>query len=453
MTNRRSGMPGLRMAAVTAAAVLMPLALSAPALAGTSAGTSATSPSAAAAHAGTVVQDSVPALTGGGTEVTTRFTATLPEGTTGPVSALIAFDPAQIPPAAYGAWRVAEQLHATCSVNGGPYQACAWAGGYPSDKDPLTAPLRLALPAADAGTTVTYDVRLSAGYGTLPADQLLSGSITLSDATGAVVATGTAQINYLKGVLPANRRGVLYARDASGVLWRYEGNDMTLTDKPFKPRVKVGGGWNAYTAVVPLGALSSSGWGDLVARDAAGVLWYYEHSNDAAQPWKPRVKVGAGWNIYTALNSTQGEVGGTFDLVARDRDGVLWEYLATNTAGGPRFEPRRRVGGGWNAYNSITDFGGGVLARDAAGVLWSYGGIENSRGLEPFSKPQKVGAGWNRYNAMSDTWIARPTSPSNYSLVARDRVGELWWYNLKVAQIPGSSTLVGSGWNIYTLLF
>jgi hypothetical protein len=248
-------------------------------------------------------------------------------------------------------------------------------------------------------------------------------------------------------------RGVLYARDAAGVLWRYEGNDTTVTDRPFMPRVKIGAGWNAYTAIVPLDALTASGQGDLVARDTAGVLWYYRHSNDGAQPWKPRVRVGAGWNIYTALDGTLGALGGTYDLVARDRDGVLWEYLATNTADGPPFEARRRIGGGWNVYTAITEYGGGVLARDAAGVLWSYGGIQNDRGLQPFTKPQKVGAGWNEFTAMSDTWVARPTSPSNYSLVARDRVGELWWYDAKAPQIPGSRTLVGSGWNIYTLLF
>jgi len=446
------------MLAVTAAAVLMPLAVAAPALAGSpgapGTGPAATSGTTSTAQAapdgqakpavptGVVTQDGVPQVVAGQNTATTRFTVRLPEGATGPVTGLLAFEPTQLPPAGYTSSRVAAHLHSTCSVNGGPFQTCDWAGGIADEGDPLAGYLRLPMPAAEAGSTLTYDVRISADYAVLPEDQLLHGWLQVADADGNPLAVGAAQVQYLKGTLPANRRGVLYARDAAGVLWRYEGNDTSRTTEPFKPRAKVGAGWNVYTAIVPLGAQSAGATGNLVARDQDGVLWYYEHTGDPAQPFKPRVRVGAGWNIYTALSATS--EGGHTELVARDRDGVLWRYRSLS-------QPRVKIGAGWNAYTAITPYDDGVVARDSSGVLWSYSARTVDSGNDPFQPRVKVGAGWNVYTALSGSNVA--TDESWDSLMARDAAGRLWWYDQKARHIPGSRTLVGAGWNVYTVIF
>ena len=468
MSNRRSRMPKSRVTALAALAVSLPLALAAPALAvpagprpPASTAVPATGSAAAAAPAphgravpaiptGSVVQNGVPELTGAASPVTTRFTATLPAGTTGRVSALLAFDPDQLPGAGVTSWRVATRLHASCSVNRGPYQACDWTADIPSDDDPLASYLRVPLPAADAGGTITYDVRMSADYGALPEDQLLHGWMEVTDADGNALAVGGAQIQYRTGVMPAAYRGALYARDTAGVLWRYEGNDTYLTHVPLKPRARVGGGWNAYTAIVPLGGQSADAQGDLVARDKAGVLWYYAHSGNPAQPFKSRVKVGGGWNAYTALSAISGERYRAGDLVARDRSGTLWRYRATGNPARP-FAARLKVGGGWNAYTSITAYGGGVVARDAAGVLWSYWPAIDPHATDPFMPRLKVGGGWNAYTAFSGTMIGHYGSGD--SLFARDRSGRLWWYDEAMLGVPGARTSVGAGWNIYTVLF
>lgn len=109
---------------------------------------------------------------------------------------------------------------------------------------------------------------------------------------------------------------------------------------PFAPRARVGGGWNAYTALTARGDT-------VLARDTSGVLWEYRksYSPDPAVPLEPRRRVGGGWNVYTALAGT-GDLGfhSSPDLLARDRDGDLWMYQ------GPT---RTAAGWGWNIYDTL----------------------------------------------------------------------------------------------------
>ena len=476
MTRRDTRTSRRRLAAVAAASVLIPLALASPALAGAPARPGTTASATAAPSAGTrtpaalggttATADAaqapgqvdqftgVPVVTAGADPVTTSFLATLPEGVQGPVSAQLAFPPDQLPPGGYTSDRVAAHLHATCSVNGGAYEPCAWAGGV-GEEDPVGDYLRLELPQAPAATQVTYSVRISADAPTLPADLLLTGWIELKDAGGAVLADGVAQIQYVNGLSAADKRAQLYAVDRGGVLWRYEGTGRAAT--PFMPRQRVGAGWGAYTAVVPLGGTNAAGQGDLVARDSAGVLWYYRHSNNTAQPFEPRVRIGAGWNIYTALSGTGQTAldlrsGLAGDLVARDKDGVLWYYQWT---GDPKqmFTPRTRVGGGWNAYNALSVYGNGIVARDSHGVLWSYSHSRVSGpGTDPFLAPVKVGAYWQQFTALSGVLVG---DEQVNGLAARSSSGGLWLYGAKPGspQIPGTATFVSAGWNIYSMLF
>ncbi|SEL36216.1 hypothetical protein SAMN05414137_1081, partial [Streptacidiphilus jiangxiensis] len=36
-------------------------------------------------------------------------------------------------------------------------------------------------------------------------------------------------------------------------------------------------------------------------RDASGVLWLYQGTGNPAAPFKSRVRVGGGWNTYNTL--------------------------------------------------------------------------------------------------------------------------------------------------------
>lgn len=117
--------------------------------------------------------------------------------------------------------------------------------------------------------------------------------------------------------------------------------------------MRIGSGWNAYTTLVGAGDLTGDGHPDLLARDTCGVLWLYAGTGNTSAPYNHRIRIGSGWNIYTAL-VVVGDVtdDGHPDLVARDHNGVLWLYTG---AGGstPLFEPRTRIGSGGNEYNSL----------------------------------------------------------------------------------------------------
>ncbi|WP_432137518.1 FG-GAP repeat domain-containing protein [Streptomyces sp. bgisy154] len=139
----------------------------------------------------------------------------------------------------------------------------------------------------------------------------------------------------------------LLARDKSGVLWLYLGyGDGRVTS-----RIKIGAGWNAYTQITGKGDLTNDGHDDIVARDKYGVLWLYQGTGSYKAPFKPRTKIGAGWNMFNYLISVGDiDLDGTTDLVARDTAGALWLYKGTGSAAAP-YKPRVQIGtGGWNTY-------------------------------------------------------------------------------------------------------
>ncbi|MGW4781331.1 FG-GAP repeat domain-containing protein [Streptomyces filamentosus] len=153
------------------------------------------------------------------------------------------------------------------------------------------------------------------------------------------------------GNLDANPYSDVLAREKStGVLWFYSGKGTTLAT-----RTQVGRGWNAYTTLAAGSDLTGDGRPDLVATDKDGVLWLYKATGDGAKPFAARKRIGGGWGTYNLLTAP-GDIGGakTGDLLARDRDGVLWLYLGK---GDGTFAPRTRVGGGWGAFNQIVNIG------------------------------------------------------------------------------------------------
>ncbi|MFF7437030.1 hypothetical protein [Streptomyces sp. NPDC008122] len=396
----------------------------------------------AAVEPGTVVQDGGPAKVWAGEEGPgiIRFRANVPAGVTGPVTATLGFGkPVSTWPAAGEPYRIAAGLRTTASVNGSAPVPVSW---YPA-RDDDQEPIDVVLPAVEARSTLDYAVTLD-----LSSSSDWFGSfylsVTLRDAQGHVVSQGKADVDVVLGTPEAALRGAVHARDKDGVLWRYEATGAT--DGRLTPRKRVGGGWGVYTAIVPFGARTTAdGQGDLVARDKDGVLWFYKGSGDPDAPFKPRVRVDDGWNTYTAIAASG------YGLVARDKDGVLWNLPRGDAT---TFWPRVRIGGGWNAYTRITGYADGLVARDAAGVLWKY----NARTVAwspstPFDARAKVGGGWNVYNTLVGTedlgrW-------NGLDLLARTTGGELYAYQGKASgfgHVPTTRTRVGWGWGIYNIV-
>ncbi|MFD7016977.1 hypothetical protein [Streptomyces sp. NPDC059928] len=130
------------------------------------------------------------------------------------------------------------------------------------------------------------------------------------------------------GIAPADQRWNLPSRDTCGSLWQHEGTGDPAA--PLADRTKVGSGWGIYNAITSLSSQRADGIGDLVARDRDGLLWHYPATGNAKGPFSGRIKVGGGWGVYNSLVGTGDlTIDGRPDLVARDKTGQLWLYSGT----------------------------------------------------------------------------------------------------------------------------
>ncbi|MEU2547558.1 tachylectin-related carbohydrate-binding protein [Streptomyces roseolus] len=401
---------------------------------------------AVAAEVGTIVQEGGRTTVPSGTEgpVTLRFTATPAAGTTGPLTARVRLPITDYPAGGWNPYRLSDAIDSTCSAGGGAFRTCTWLTG--DDLNENFSGLAVDFPAVQVAGPVAYAVTLDLPEG-LEWIGSLDAPVTLKDSTGTVVAEGKVGIDVVKG---SAYRPLLFGRDRDGVLWSYKGTGDPV--RPLDRKVRVGGGWQQYTAIVPLDETGTNGRGDVVARDRDGVLWFYEGvPHNQAAPFKPRVRIGGGWNKYTALAGRDG------GLVARDTGGVLWNYVRnaeTHDFVHPLLKPRVAVGGGWNTYDTLTALGGGALGRDKAGVLWAHDPDGSASPQRPYDARVKVGGGWQVYTAIAGTGDLQGGNPD---VVARDAEGRLWLYAGRLrdgALQPASSrTLIGGGWNTYDLIF
>ncbi|MFE1344531.1 FG-GAP repeat domain-containing protein [Streptomyces sp. NPDC058757] len=159
------------------------------------------------------------------------------------------------------------------------------------------------------------------------------------------------------------------ARDKNGYLWLYDVTGTGYTTK-IAGRKQIGGGWNTYAQLTGGSDLNGDGRPDLVATDKAGALWFYKGTGNVSAPFAARKKIGTGgWGIYNQITLT-GDIGGAAggDLIARDKDGVLWLYLGK---GDGTFTARKQIGGGWGAYTDT--IGIGDANQDGRPDLFAYG--------------------------------------------------------------------------------
>ncbi|MFB7935802.1 FG-GAP repeat domain-containing protein [Streptomyces sp. NPDC056049] len=167
------------------------------------------------------------------------------------------------------------------------------------------------------------------------------------------------------GNIAGSKHGDLIAVDGSGTLWHYQGRG----DGGFPGRVKVGGGWGAYNKLAGGSDLNGDGRPDLLATDTTGTLWFYKGTGSSTSPFAGRVKVGGGWGTYNHLTAV-GNIAGTAagDLVARDASGILWLYQGRGDGG---FSGRVQIGGGWGGFRQLV--GAGDLDNDGRPDLIAYG--------------------------------------------------------------------------------
>ncbi|WP_225803274.1 FG-GAP-like repeat-containing protein [Streptomyces sp. NK15101] len=196
---------------------------------------------------------------------------------------------------------------------------------------------------------------------------------------------------------------------------------------------------------------------DLLARDADGLLWRIDTAYDAAKKTliaaEARRQAGYSWHVYDRIESV-GNLGGVAgDFVGRDRSGVLWLHKGAGPSFNVAFEPRDRVGGGWNTYTELTggsDLNGDgkpdLVAVDKAGDLYLYPSSATRSSL--YNPRKKTGHGWGVYDRITATGDIGGGPAGD--LVARDRAGKLWLYLGKGDGTFAARTPIGGGWGPYT---
>ncbi|MDV5146248.1 VCBS repeat-containing protein [Streptomyces sp. SBC-4] len=193
----------------------------------------------------------------------------------------------------------------------------------------------------------------------------------------------------------------LLAREPGGTLWSLRTRPAAVGGSVTSPgRTPVGGGWQTYDRLETAGNIAGTAASDVLARDRSGVLWLYQGTSDRDKPLSGRTRIGAGWQVYDRIAGGSDVTGdGRPDLLATDRSGGLWLYPGTGNANAP-FATGKRVGGGWGVYNELSAVGnlaggpaGDLLARDREGVLWLYLG----KGDGTFAARTRIGGGWGGF--------------------------------------------------------
>ncbi|MEU3690340.1 VCBS repeat-containing protein [Streptomyces narbonensis] len=186
---------------------------------------------------------------------------------------------------------------------------------------------------------------------------------------------------------------------------------------------------------------------DIFSRSSTGVLSLYDAGQLRRLTYdntSRRTPIGGGWNAYDRI------VPAATGLVARDKAGVLWSYEGK---GNGTLTPRKRVGGGWNIYDKLTsgsdltgDGRNDLLAADKAGVLWLYPG----KGDGTFTVRKRIGSGWGVYNQLTATGDLAGAPAGD--LVARDRSGVLWLHLGKGDGAFAPRIRIGGGWGPYRII-
>ncbi|MFF0560603.1 FG-GAP repeat domain-containing protein [Streptomyces sp. NPDC004266] len=151
------------------------------------------------------------------------------------------------------------------------------------------------------------------------------------------------------GDLNGDATGDLLARDRSGNLYLYP---TTLTGTAFHARTLVSGGWQTYNWFFGAGDYTNDGRNDLLARTTTGTLYLFPGTGSRTTPFKARIKLGEGFNAYSKLVGTGDLTGdGKGDFVAATPGGDLYRF--DGGAAKNFFGPRVKIGYGYQTYNGL----------------------------------------------------------------------------------------------------
>nr|WP_202486886.1 VCBS repeat-containing protein [Streptomyces sp. SID8354] len=232
-----------------------------------------------------------------------------------------------------------------------------------------------------------------------------SGATYVYDVDGSGKFTARQKVDD-DGAVRAEQQAV--DNDGDGIgdgVWLWTpGGDLYFSNAAAPDSVHIGGGWNIYDKVLSPGNLGGAQGYDILARDRSGVLWMYLGYPDGRVT--ARTKVGAGWGIYDLITGKGDLTGdGKADIIAREKStGDLYLYKGTGDQSAP-FAARQKIGTGWGGYNALVSTGDvnldgktDFVARDGSGRLYAYYGTGNA--ASPYRARVQIGTGWNIYTKL-----------------------------------------------------
>ncbi|MFE9401903.1 FG-GAP-like repeat-containing protein [Streptomyces sp. NPDC006530] len=270
-----------------------------------------------------------------------------------------------------------------------------------------------------------------------------TGDLSAPFSAGHKFGTGWDMFDQVVGASDVNGDGLgdVYGRRPNGELYFYAGTGQVAN--PLKPGVKSGTGWDMYNQIIAVDDQNNDGLGDLVGRDLAGKLWFYPSQADGHL--KSRSALGTGWQSAQFFTAGGNPAYGKNDLFGIDGAGTMSSYWGPGD--GYLSAPFRGTKGGWAGAHYVSHPSSLVTSERWASVL------EVTSDGELVVNGNRVGSGWGIYNTVIG--VGDLTGEGNGDLIARQGGnGHLYVY-------PGngqgtgvySRIDVGGGWNVYDKLF
>jgi trypsin len=197
------------------------------------------------------------------------------------------------------------------------------------------------------------------------------------------------------------------------------------------------------------GDFNRDAYQDLIAADAAGILWLYP-GTPTRNAYGQRVRMGSGWGDYRDFAAGRVNRDDYDDLITiQSSTGILWLYPGTATGG--LFGPRVQIGSGWQDYRDVVlgnvnrdAYDDLLTVQDSTQKLFLYKG--NAAG-GTFDAGVQYGSGWGCCKQLA---LGRFTDDDYDDLMTADTTGKMRIYPGTTAGTqfgPGVDTGSGSGWN------
>jgi hypothetical protein len=234
-------------------------------------------------------------------------------------------------------------------------------------------------------------------YAKLP--EIRTGAAAMMSAkapTPAPAPVAASRNVFSPGDFTGDGKADLLAVAGTGDLYLYRGNGLGGFAGGSS---KIGSGWNIFATMFSPPDFTGDGKADILAATSTGDLYLY-HGNGRGGFTGGSTKIGSGWNIFARVFSPGDFTGdGKADILAETITGDLYLYHGNGRGG---FDGgSTKIGAGWNIFSAMFshgDFTGDakadILAIKGNGDLYVYRG----NGLGGFSGgATKIGAGWGAF--------------------------------------------------------